>query len=260
MLVTTPAQTSKHFSPLRRFDAVVCDIDGCLGPETHGAMDVEALARIAAHNRRAASARDVPTVTLCSGRPQPFAEAISRIIANQTLPVICEMGVWLYDPSVGTYTRDPAITQAHLAAVASATAWIEKHLIPTGVVIQPGKVASISIWHPDLNHLMSLKPRLVELCATRGWPFRVSSSVNWVNLDLSIVSKATGTERFIRATGIPASRIVGIGDTIGDLAIARSVGYFAVPANVEDQLRPHAAYVSPVSEIEGVLDILRHVS
>ncbi|MEK6701799.1 MAG: HAD hydrolase family protein [Planctomycetota bacterium] len=258
--MTTPAQASKHFSSLRRFDAVVCDIDGCLGPETHAPMDARALARIAAQNLRAATARDVPTVTLCSGRPQPFAEAISRIMANSTLPVICEMGVWLYDPSVGTYTRDPAITGAHLLAVAAATAWIEEHLIPTGVVIQPGKVASISIWHPDLNHLMSLKPRLVEQCASHDWPFRISSSVNWVNLDLSIVSKATGIERFIRTTGIPASRIAGIGDTIGDLAIARSVGYFATPSNVEDELRPHAAYVSPHAEIEGVLDILRQLS
>ncbi len=257
--MTNSAPSTRHFSPLRTFDAVVCDIDGCLGPETSAPMDSHRLSLIAAHNRRAHSARDVPPVTLCSGRPQPFAEAISRVIANESLPIICEMGVWLYDPSVGSYSRDPAITPAHLAALAAATAWIDDNLFPKGVVIQPGKTASIALCHPDTNFIMGLKPTLVELFKTRNWPFRVSSTINWVNCDLAFVSKATGIQRFINATGIPSSRIAGIGDTIGDLAIAKCVAFFACPANAEPALKPHAAYLSPHAEIEGVLDILQHL-
>ena len=72
----------------RRYDAVICDIDGCLAPETSTPIDAPGLARIAEHNRLAQEAGDRPVVTLCSGRPEPFVEAICRTIGNRTLPAI----------------------------------------------------------------------------------------------------------------------------------------------------------------------------
>ncbi|QOI99695.1 MAG: HAD family phosphatase [Phycisphaeraceae bacterium] len=244
-----------HHEP-RQFDAVLCDIDGCLGPESTAPFDAHALARLADHNRRAAEHGDRPLVTLCSGRPQPFAEALCRVIHNHSLPVVCENGVWLFDPASGAYLRDPAITPEHLDAVAGAEAWIESQFGPTGVVIQPGKVASVSIWHPDTPFLMSLIPRLREVFADHGWPFRVSNTVRWINCDLAFVSKGTGVERFSAHTGIPRERLAGIGDTLSDLAIADRVVFFACPDNADEALKAKATYVAPVPEIAGVLHIL----
>jgi len=244
---------------MRRYDAVISDIDGCLGPESAAPLDAAALARVALYNVQAQAHRDRPAITLCSGRPQPYAEALSRLIANTTLPVVAEMGVWLYDPADNAYYLDPAIEPAHLAAVRAAGDWIATHLLPRGIVIQPGKTASLSLWHRDTHLLMSLKPLLADTFAANAWPLRVSSTVAWVNCDLAHVSKATGIARLVDMRSLDKARLAGIGDTLGDMAIRDHVAHFACPANADPRLKAVADYVSPNPEIEGVLDILERL-
>lgn len=222
-------------------------------------MDAQALARVAAHNRLAVERADRPVVTLCTGRPQPFAEAVCRLISNTSLPCVAENGVWLYDPRTNGYERDPRILPEHLAAVREASRWAELELGPLGVSQQPGKHASVSLYHPDAAYLRTLEPRVAREFAERRWPFRVSMTWLYINCDLSHVSKATGLDRWFAATGLDAGRVAGIGDTPGDAAIADRVAWFACPANAHALIRPRAAYVSPHAEVHGVLDILSRV-
>lgn len=240
----------------RRFDAIICDVDGCLGPESTAPLDAPALAVLAEHNRRAIREGDRPVLTLCSGRPQPFVEALGRLLSNSVLPSIAEMGVWLFDPRGNRYLLDPAILPEHLAAVREAERWVLRELGAEGVVIQPCKTASMSLWHPDTAWLLTLKPRLVEVFAREGWPLRVSSTVAWINCDLAHVNKDTGIARLLDITGLRKERLAGVGDTLGDLAIRRSVAYFACPSNADPELARHADYVSPRPEVEGVIDIV----
>jgi hydroxymethylpyrimidine pyrophosphatase-like HAD family hydrolase len=243
-----------------RFDAILCDIDGCLGPETNAPFDVPHLSTIAQYNREAIRTRSQPVLTLCSGRPQPFAEALCRVIGNSLLPCIAEMGVWLYEPANNRFMIDPSILPEHKRWIREATGYIEETWLPKGLIIQPGKSASISLWHADTAYLMSLKPILAQHFASKGWNLRISSSVAWINCDLAHVSKGTGIERFRQVTGFTTPRLAGIGDTMGDIAIREQVSYFAVPSNAQDELKRHADYISPHAEIEGVLDIIKHLN
>ncbi|MCC6676770.1 MAG: HAD hydrolase family protein [Phycisphaerales bacterium] len=244
----------------RRFDVVISDIDGCLAPESARPFDTAAMARLADHNRRAVREGDVPVLTVCSGRPQPFAEAVCRITHNDWVPCIAENGVWLYDPRDGTYHRDPAITGDDLRAVAEAMAWVERELIPQGFVVQPGKSASISLFHPDTARLRVLMPRLDEHFRASGWPFRVSMTVAWINCDLDHVSKATGVRRLMERARLSRERAAGIGDMPSDLVMREHVSFFACPANAVEEVRRVADYISPHEEIAGVLDILDRLS
>jgi len=240
----------------RCFDAIICDIDGCLGPESAAPLDADALATIARHNVLAESRGDRPVLTLCSGRPQPFVECLCRLLSNTSVPCIAEMGVWVFDPRSQGFHLDPAISTEHLCAVREATAWVERDLCPAGVVIQPGKTASISLWHPRKQTLWEFKPRLVETFAREGWPLRVSSTVAWINCDLAHVNKDTGIARVLGMTGLRRERLAGIGDTLGDLAIRKSVAWFGCPSNAVPELREQADYVSTLAEVGGVVDIL----
>jgi len=244
----------------RRFDAVICDIDGCLAPESTAPMDAPALARIAEYNTRAQSVGDRPVVTLCSGRPQPFVEALCRLLHNTSVPCVAENGVWLFDPRDSRFLIDPTITDAHLDAIEEAEHWVRYELGPRGVVIQPGKAASLSIWHPDTTMLKAMQPRLREEFARRGWPLRVSATVAWINCDLEHVSKASGVRRLVAETGLTRERLAGIGDMPSDQAIADNVGYFACPVNADATLSKNAHYVSPRHEVLGVLDILERLA
>lgn len=239
---------------------MICDIDGCLAAESNAPLNLHALAEIAAFNRQAEEQGDRPRVTVCSGRPEPFVEAICRVIANRTLPAIAENGVWLFDPSSDAYERDPAITASDLASLREAAAWIEMEYVPRGVVVQPGKSASFSLWHAETAYLFSQIDRLREVFEARGWPLRVSHTVAWINCDLSHVSKGTGLSRLRARAGLAAERLAGIGDSASDLAMLEHVSYFACPANAVEAVRDRANYISPFHEAEGVLDILRRLA
>ncbi|QQS08221.1 MAG: HAD hydrolase family protein [Phycisphaerales bacterium] len=245
----------------RTFAAILCDIDGCLGPESSHPLDIAGLSRIAEHNRRAESDPSVgPLLTLCSGRPQPFAEALCRTLANTTMPVVAENGVWLFHPATSAFMLDPAISDDHLRMVAEATAYIRRDLVPRGVVIQPGKTASISLYHDDTPTLLGLRDELKARFTREGWRLRVSNTVRWINCDLEHVSKSTGIDRFMRVTGLTKPALAGIGDSLSDMAIRTHVAWFACPSNADERLKEHADYVSPDAEIAGVLDIVERLT
>lgn len=244
----------------RRFDAVVSDIDGCLSPEHSGPMDAARLAAIATHNALAERDGDRPVVTVCSGRPQPFAEAMARLLGVRSLPLVAENGVWLYHPADNRYDMDPRINAGHLAAIRDLEGWVRAELGPLGVTIQPGKAASASLFHPETDRLRGLEPRVREEAGRRGWPVRVSMTWFYINCDLAHVSKATGLDRLFAAAGLERLRVAGIGDTMSDRAIAERVAWFACPANADERLRAEAAYVSMFAETAGVLDILARLA
>lgn len=244
---------------------VLCDNDGCLSPETHEPMDPWGLAAVAEHNRHAIAALDRgipagPVVTVCSGRPAPFVEAMCRLINNSRYPAIAENGVWLWDPASNHFHIDPAILPHHFDAVRSLQQWAQRELVPRGVTIQPGKAASVSL-HPAEGHEVgSLVDRMTELVVREGWPVRVSRTVRYVNCDLSHVSKASGIARFIAHTGLDRSLLGGIGDTTSDLAIRQRVALFGCPANADEALKPSADVISEQPQVRGVLEILRRWS
>ncbi|MBB6431634.1 HAD family hydrolase [Algisphaera agarilytica] len=242
-----------------RYDAVLCDIDGCLLNEAGGPLDLVALNKIAEHNVRAKTDRDRPLVTVCTGRPLPFSECMCRLIANDVLPCVCENGVWVYDPSVNGYHLDPAITNEHVDAAVAFRRWCLDVYADQGVSSQPGKNASVSLYHRDPDFLESIKPRLAEACAEHGWPFRVGGTWNYINCDLEHISKATGIDQFLKRTGLDPKRLAGVGDTKGDIAIAESVAWFGVPANRDPAIDAHATYISPLEQADGVVDMLERL-
>lgn len=242
-----------------RFDAIICDIDGCLSPETSDPLDLDALAKIAAYNRSAQERGDMPVLTLCTGRPQPFAEAMTRLTQNRTLPLIAENGVWMYVPGENVYEMDPAITREQKRAVRDAAEWLEEEFGPRGVSQQPGKSASVSLYHPDTEYLKSIQPRITEEFARRSWPMRVSMTWFYINCDLAHVNKGTGIARLVRRMGLDPKRLAGIGDTLSDVPIRENVAWFACPSNAAEAMRACADYVASGHEAAGVVEILKEI-
>ena len=239
------------------YDAVLCDIDGCLLDEAGGPLNLDRLAVIAEHNARAKADRDRPLVTVCTGRPLPFAECICRAIANDVLPCVCENGAWIYDPANNGYHLDPGISDEDLAAANDFRRWALTTYGPDGVSSQPGKHASVSLYHPDPEFLETLKPALVQACAKNDWPFRISGTWNYINCDLRHISKGTGIAHFLKRTGLNAKRLAGIGDTQGDIAIAQAVAWFGVPANRDPAIDGVAQHVSNLYQIHAVVEMLK---
>lgn len=246
-------------APHPRIELVICDIDGCLTPEGLELFDRQALETIAQHNARARRDGDRPELTLCSGRPQPFVEAMSRLLGI-AVPCIAENGVWLYDPSTNAYQMDPAITDSHLDAVGRISAWMRQRYAGSGAAIQPGKTASVSLYHADHQWLVDRLDDIRAQCQKEGFPLRVSMSWYYINCDLVHISKATGIGHLLAQRPLTREQLAGIGDTMGDAAIRERVGFFACPANADQRLRALADYISPHAVAHGVVDIIQRLS
>lgn len=253
----TPAlPVALHTNNAGNYDVVVCDLDGCLAPETSAPFHVPHLSQLAEHNRLAYEQRDRAVVTICTGRPLPFAEAMARLIQNKAVPLIAENGTWMYHPDDNRYIMDPAITAEHLEAVHAASQLLREKYAAHGVTQQPGKSAAVTLYHPDPAYLRDIVDDVRELLSERGWPFRVTMTWLYINCDLQFISKRSGIDRLKEATGLRAERLAGIGDTMSDLAIAESVAFFACPANADSEIKKRAHFVSEHEEVAGVLDIL----
>jgi hydroxymethylpyrimidine pyrophosphatase-like HAD family hydrolase len=246
--------------PIRQYDLVICDVDGCLSPEASAPFDLPGLTLVAEHNTRAIARGDRPVLTVCTGRPQPFAEAMCRLVQNSIMPCVCENGAWVYHPGTNAYQLDPAITPGHLEAVGELSRWCRTRFGGVGVTQQPGKTASVTLYHPDTAFLRSIMPQVAAECETRRWPFRVSMTWLYINCDLSHINKGTGLDRMLAQHNIEKSRMVGIGDTAVDKCIAERVGFFACPANAQPAIKEHAHFIASQPEVHGVLEILKRIS
>lgn len=254
--------TAAYASDRRRYDVVFCDVDGCLLPEETQPADMEALSRLAEHNRRAQTDRDRPIVVPCTGRPQPFCEAVCKMLGwLDGVPATCEHGGYRYFFEEHRWEPEPAITDADRAAIRAAEQWVEADLAPLGCFLELGKHTGVTIIHHDVaylhNELMGPINKKVE---GAGWGFEVATTWTCINLKLKHVSKARAIARTIEELGLDRARCAGIGDTMGDLAIRQEVGWFGCPANALDDLKPHADAVATAPLARGTLELIEMIS
>jgi HAD superfamily hydrolase (TIGR01484 family) len=244
-------------------DLILSDVDGCLTPENPVAVDRHHLGLIEARNLAQVASTGRALLTLCTGRPQPFAELLCRTIGNLTVPCIAENGVWMYHPGTNAYAMDPTITTDHLAAVRALEDYLRSEWCrhtEKGAAIQPGKTASASLYTHDHDWLVEVRAAVEAEVKRRGWPFRISMSWYYLNCDLVHISKGTGVRRVAAVLGLDRDRLAGIGDTMGDLAIADNVGLFACPGNADARIKPRAACVATAHEAAGVWEIIQRIA
>jgi len=242
--------------PSRRFDVVFCDVDGCLMPEVEQVPEFQSLAFVSDFNRQAMERCDRPVIIPCTGRPQPYAEAVCRLLGCPL--AICEQGVWIYDYLAHRWTMDPAIQPEDIQIVRTFERWVETELGPHGCFLQLGKAAAVTIFHDNVEWLFeNVKPQVEQLVVENNWPLRVSNTWSCINVDLAKVSKASAIDRLVHAHRLDPARLAGIGDTMGDLAIRNRVAWFGCPSNADDQLKTHADRLATAPLAQGVVELLQ---
>jgi hypothetical protein len=97
---------------------IVLDIDGVLSRGEAQPFDLNLLARLANLNRRAREDDTIPAVTLNTGRPSAYVEAVMQTIDGWQ-PALYESGAGLYFPQTYQFQLTPALTPAHLAGCGS---------------------------------------------------------------------------------------------------------------------------------------------
>jgi HAD superfamily hydrolase (TIGR01484 family) len=238
-----------------KYKLIVSDVDGCLAPEESAAWDFTAFGRLAERVRRL---QETVSFTLCTGRPQPYVEVLMKLL-DIRIPAICESGAVLYSLRDNRSVYGPGVTEEKLDELFEIRHFITSDLLKRYplAVHQFGKEAQISLFSADPARIPELADEVRRFAARYSDdPVEVSASHYYLNVSLRGVTKGSALRRLMDEAGVSKDDVASVGDTVGDLPLRDESAFFACPANSTADVRSVADYVSPRSDVHGLLDIL----
>lgn len=230
---------------------LVVDIDGCLVEVEHAAYDLERLARVAELNTRSLRDPAVPPLTILSGRPHPYVDALMQIL-DIRVPAIFENGA-------GLAIRSPygARYRAEVERGREALQKLSRELAGRdGLTIQPGKSASLTVFPMDRDEGIEwIEALLSELFERHSLELVIDPAQECVNVLVPGVDKGMGLRWLAEEVGVELGQVAGIGDSLGDLAWLSLCGLSWAPANAQEAVRERVKKVSQHRDVAAVLDL-----
>ena len=238
---------------------IITDIDGCLSPEESVPWDLARFFEFAQLSRAATRGEGpLPPMTLCTGRPQPYVEVLMKLL-DVRAPAVCENGAILYSLHDNRSHFGPGVTAEKIAGLRAVRRFLEEEVLPAypRLVYQFGKEAQLSLFCEEPDCFDAVRQRLEAFIVETGAPeMLIEPSHFYLNISLAGVNKGSTLSALLSDLGVRRDEVAGIGDTEGDMPLREAVGVFGCPANAKPQLKEMADYVSPYSDLRGVLDIL----
>jgi len=239
---------------------IITDLDGCISPEESIPWKLDLFWQFARLSRDASEGKSgLAPITICTGRPQPYAEVLAKILDIRA-PIICENGAVIYTLHDNLSRFGPGVTKEKIEGIRAIRGYIDREILPVfpGVLLQFGKESQISIFCEKPRVFASIVPLVEKFVRQQGGPeLTINTSCFYLNISLAGVNKGSALTELLKELGATKGEVAGIGDTEGDLPLREAVGFFACPGNSSASIKASANYVSPYPDIEGVLDILK---
>jgi HAD superfamily hydrolase (TIGR01484 family) len=241
--------TMKRFSntPIKLF---ACDIDGCLVAVKHAPYTLAGINELARLNQSSVYDSAVPALTLVTGRPHAYVDALMQLLDIQ-YPAIFENGA-------GLAFRHPY--RAHIyEGLESGTAELRRFESLLGsrkdITFQVGKVASLSVFPAqEEDGIDALFEELQLLVDVHSFDLYLDPSHECINVLIPGMDKATGFQWLLRVTGLQANEVAGIGDSIGDVPWLRQCGQSCAPANCDPKMKTVVSFLSSQCDVEATLE------
>jgi hydroxymethylpyrimidine pyrophosphatase-like HAD family hydrolase len=239
---------------------IILDIDGVLSKGEAQSFDSNLLARLADLNHRAGQGEAVPSVTLNTGRPSPYVEAVMQTIGGWQ-PALYESGAGLYFPQTYQFQTSPNLTPELLAKLRAIIERLDRALVQSGRAYwQPGKSVCYTLFaHPPLT-IADFTAEVEAIVAEVSGEFVVTPAVLALNVHPAGIDKATGLHWLAQVTGIDPGEMGGVGDSAGDIDFLRLVSRAAAPANATVEVKTVVDYVALQPDAAGLQEILDYWS
>jgi len=222
----------------------VVDLDGCIS-FPFISPDWEAINHIRDLNIASEHDPNIPAVTICTGRPLPYAEAVAQWLCIRH-PFAFESGAGLYHTQKNVLTWAPYLTDDRLKAIHELKEWAQNDIIPQfpGTVAEFTKRTDIGFIHPiaEVNHQIfhTVKPYVES-----NYPdFEVHDTDVSVNIIVRECNKGTGVTLLSERIGVPLDQIAYIGDSSGDLPAMHRVKWSFAPSNARPQVKAFAENIN----------------
>ena len=238
----------------------VTDIDGCLGePYTPYDLDGLATLRRYAHDAGPPTAPDAtPALSICSGRPYPYVEALTQML-DLTVPVLFEAGGGRFDPVEAQTTWNPSLTDEIESEIETIRHWFITECIPdTKLSLDHAKRTQAGVVSPDPDEIDDVHARTEQYVADHAPDLRVFDTDVSVDVLPPGITKRSGLQWLTDHLGVDMDEIAYIGDTGSDLEALQAVGTSFAPANANEAVREAVDHVTDGAVLDGTLQAYRH--
>lgn len=238
---------------------MVIDIDGCLSPGLFQPFDLGNLQKLADCNKQSKTNPLYPPVTICTGRPEPYAEAILQLLGAY-YPAICEHGGILCSVNPPVMEINPKLP----AELPDELLRLKHHLYAakkngTDFMLEPGKETHCTVFVKPPSTMESLHSILSEIMTKGNLPFLIKPGRECFNIFPHILHKGMGIEWLAEQSGIPAETMAGVGDSDNDVPFLEKVGFPSTVSNGSEKTKQvKNCYISKLRDIEGVLDFYHY--
>lgn len=235
---------------------IVLDCDGVISIGEAQPFNLNLFARLANLNRRARAGEAVPAVTLNTGRPSAYVEAVMQAIDGWQ-PALYENGAGMYFPQGYQFKASPLITAAQRASLAKILRRIDETIVQPGLAYwQPGKQICHTLFAHAPQTIATIQPLVSDIVAAITADFVAVPAVLALNIHPAGIDKGSGLRWLSRETGIAPADMAGVGDSSGDVDFLRLVSQPAAPHNATPDVKAVAHYISAQKDAAGLLDIL----
>lgn len=230
----------------------VVDLDGCITmpfvtPHWPSVSWIRELNQLSRDNPA------IPELSICTGRPFPYAEAVAQWL-DVRQPIIFESGGGLYYPDRQQVAFSPAF-QAHEQEAAEVRNWVKQRIreeFPE-VMLEFSKHTDSGIVHNDTAVINRFYQRAKTYVDQHHPDFEVHCTEVSVNIILKSCNKGSGLRWLSEVTGVALGEMAYIGDSSGDISALKIVGRPFAPANATDAVKA-VAEVTRAKTSLGVLE------
>ncbi|MDX1636695.1 MAG: HAD-IIB family hydrolase [Balneolaceae bacterium] len=236
----------------------VTDLDGCISvPFTTPSWDL--ITEIRKLNRESREDPTIPPLTICSGRPYPYVEAVAQWL-DVRLPVVFESG-GMYDLNSNQFDQNGFFDDEALEHVNDLKNWMRTNIIsqyPSGIM-EFSKLMDAGFVHPKKEVIEEVLPAITEHVENNYPEFEVHHTDISVNVILSKNNKGSGIRKLSEKLKITPQEVAYIGDSNGDIPALQIVGHSFAPRNAKSYVREVVKHPLDEEATEAVLKSYRRL-
>ncbi len=214
----------------------ISDIDGCISTPFK-APNWDLLSQIRRLNQQSKHDMAVPPMSICSGRPFPYVEAVAQWLGIDNHVVFESAGI--YELSTNDIQFLPAFDEEAERQVRELKQWLRDEIVPlhSNLIIEFTKRMDAGIIHLDTGVIDEIFPRVVEYVDEHYPKFEVHRTDVSINIILAENNKQKGIQSLCNILGLETSEVAYIGDSSGDIPGLKIAGRAFAPLNASCQRR-----------------------
>jgi HAD superfamily hydrolase (TIGR01484 family) len=229
------------------------DLDGCVTyPFQTPSWD--SITKIREMQQLSLKVEHIPSLSICTGRPLPYAEAVAQWLDIRDV-IIFESGGGFYHPPTNKLTWSPHFTSEIEEKSKEIKIWFSQVVMKQfpDMMFEFTKYTDVGVVHTDPDLIYRVYEMALNKIEKDFPEFEVHYTGVSVNIIVKTCNKASGLKHFADMQAVSMDEVAYIGDSSGDIQALELVGAPFAPANAINEVQERAT-VTRGEATDGVLE------